>query len=67
MARSDVNRAENGETKEPAVAIFLCSEDDPYLICASPFTANEEISGGKASTRQAKKEATTRWRFETLS
>ena len=48
MARSGVNRAENGETEEPVVAIFLCSEDDPYLICASLFTASEEISGGKS-------------------
>ena len=60
VACSGVNRAENRETEEPAVAIVLCSEGDTSLICALPFTANEEISGGKVATRQAKKEATTR-------
>ena len=39
---------------------FPCCEDDPSLIFASPFTIKEEICGGKASTRQAEKEATTR-------
>ena len=59
MACLGVNRAENG-----VVAIVLCSEDDPSLYCASPFTANAEISGGK-SVDQAGQERShdklTRW------
>ena len=35
MACSDVNRTENGETKEPAVAIVLCSEDVRRIIVSS--------------------------------
>ena len=39
-----VNRAENGETEEPAVTIVLFSEDDPSFLCALPFITKEEIS-----------------------
>ena len=42
-----------------ALEIDLCSEDIPSLIRAASFTTNEVITSGKASTRQAKKDATT--------
>ena len=35
MACSGVNRKENGETKEPAIAIVLCSEDVRWIIVSS--------------------------------
>ena len=35
MACSGVNRMENGETKEPAIAIVLCSEDIRRIIISS--------------------------------